>query len=74
MTTKSEKLATKLAELQAELDAARKAEEAEAEEEMLRLIRRAGMRDEVIRLAKNRIAQKGRGKRDQKTRADGATS
>lgn len=62
MKAKSESIAAKIEAMQAELAAAKQAESDAADRELLKLVHRAGCRDEAIRFVRRLIDQQKREK------------
>ena len=54
---KSQEIAEKIADLQRQLEAAQQAESDAADQELLRLVRKAGIRGEMIELARRKLDQ-----------------
>lgn len=54
---KSQELAEKIADLQRQLEAAQQAESEAADQELLRLVRKANIRGEMIELARRKLDQ-----------------
>jgi len=54
---KSQEIEEKIADLQRQLEAAKQAESEAADQELLRLVRKAGIRDEMIATARRKVDQ-----------------
>ena len=54
---KSRDIEERIAELQRQLEAAKQAESEAADQELLRLVRKAGIRDEIIATARRKVDQ-----------------
>jgi len=61
---KSQEIEERIADLQRQLEAAKQAESEAADQELLRLVRKAGIRDEMIATARRKVDQMRGNKRN----------